>query len=107
MHIETGNYNGNCRREGGGKLRLALSDFLKVLSIIVIPLIVLLIVGTVAWTNIKADVVILKEKASEVKDLPTQMAVLQTDVEYIKGDMQEVKSYVNEIKTDIKTLLRR
>lgn len=102
MEIQSQDYKGQNRRNNG-KLRLTFSDWRLVITIFA----TLLVSGTIAWTNIKADVVILKEKASEVKDLPTQMAVLQTDVEYIKGDMQEVKSYVNEIKTDIKTLLRR
>ena len=107
MNIQTKDYDGGCRREGGGKLKLAFSDLLKGFGTILIPLIVLIVIGTVAWTTIKADVVTLEEKALEVKNLPKQMAVLQTDVIYIKGDVTKLNTDVGIIMQDIKTLLSR
>ena len=107
MNIKTKDYDGDCRRGGGGKLKLTLSDLLKVLGTIFIPLVVLVVIGTVAWTNIKADVIDLEEKALEVKDLPKQMVAVQKDIGSIQSDVGELKTDVNTIMTDIKTLLGR
>ena len=107
MNLETKDYKGGCRREGGGKLKLTLSDLLKVLGTIFIPLVVVIVIGTVAWTNIKADVIILEEKALEVKDMPLQMVAVQKDVSSIQSDVEELKTDVNTIAADIKILLSR
>lgn len=79
MEIESKDYKGNCRRNGG-KLNLSLKDWAWIVSTAV----TLLVVGTIAWTNLSADV-------SRLEQAPLKIAQLETKVEAIQEDIQEIK----------------
>ena len=96
-------------RRNGNKLKLTMSDYIKIICIIS----GVIISGFVGWFNLKAEV---NASAKEVCKIPIiekvnteqdkYIATMQNDVGYMRNDIKEIKDANIVIQSDIKLVLK-
>ncbi len=99
MNIQTKDYFGGCRREGGGKLKLVFSDLIKLGGTAV----TILVLGTVGWVTLNFRVSATEEKIEKVEEAPQQIALIKKDISHILKDQTEIKENLAEFKTEQRT----
>lgn len=91
MEVKTADYKGICRRDNGGKLKLSMSDYIKVLTIGFS----LLVAGITFYIKTDITTKALAEDCKECQEADKKqdkcIVIIQGDIKYIREDMSEMK----------------
>ena len=94
--IEVENYQGKDRRNGNGRMKISISDYIKITTIVV----GLFVAGIAGYFRMDNSIQAFAEKAEAIGTLKEKDLQQDKDILIIQCDVSEIKEDVNEIQTE-------
>ena len=96
--VKTGNYEGSDRRNGNGRLKLTLGEYIKLFTMIV----AIFAGGVAGWVTIRGNVSVnaqeIAEASEERKDIKKAMFMQQENITKLQSTTERTQKDVKDIK---------